>query len=747
MLPTKVPYHISSTANGGILACIKFPFETYRFPPSFFRPSSHLYTSSSSSSSPLLLLLLFPSHFFIYRFILSGLRQLTSMPTANEILRASDCQRCRVYFKKTGPVCAHCRLEDVIVAYRLKLVAFKSKRKIIVSLARPIAGKGKGAGVATPTKSNKKGASKDRDKDKDKGTVNGHVLGHGGVEDEGDVQAQEFNSEQVDGAFSMIVKHIRAYAVRHAVSRGAGSSDTGPLDDGMMLKNAAITECRRCEGLWKELLAMTGLWQRYMSLLKVHDEVDQGKRRIGLNEYDTSNGDIMSENNLYSFELSARYNEDYIHALDKSIALKQSVGQLNFYKNQEFEARQRLAVVHKQRQRFLKEKQLFEQGRGVGVRSSDSLGSDNQITTAESRNDTLEMEEKGNRRSGNEGLTCVFCQEDLCSPITTSSSSSFSTSTTSMLSTNQDNTSGGPDVNATSSAAAAIVEAVVCLPCAHSFHRSCVKRWLQIHKACPVCKSVAVLDNCVTVDTTDRRTSFSPRKLSQQNSTNRTQNEVVDNADVEDIIEIEQGLGLLQGEGSDVEIKGQWGCKIDALVHDLLRLLLKSGDRGDGDKAIVFSQWTEMIDIVGEALSANNILFSICVNRGKDFADGGTLERFKSDIDIRVLLMPLHLGAEGLDLIQASHIFLLEPLLNPALESQAVNRIHRIGQSKKTHVHKFAIKGTVEELILKGQQSLIRKEEAAPENRKKLKVSNQKDQDFLTLKYIRFLLGVSDSIA
>lgn len=641
------------------------------------------------------------------------------------------------------------------MAYRLKLVAFKSRRKIIVSLARPIAGKGKGAGVAISTKSNKKGSSKD--KDKEKGAGNGHVLGHGGVEDEGDVQAQEFNSEQVDGAFSMIVKHIRAYAVRHAVSKGAGSSDTGPLDDGMMLKNAAIAECRRCEGLWKELLAMTGLWQRYMSLLKVHDEVDQGKRRIGLNEYGTSNNDIMSENNLFSFELSARYNEDYIHALDKSTALKQSVGQLNFYKNQEYEARQRLAVVHKQRQRFIREKQLGEQSRGVERGSFDSAGSANQIITAESRNDTLEMEKKCNGRSGNDGLTCVFCQEDLCSPNTTSSSSSsssFSNSTASMLSTNQDNTSGSSDViNEILRATAAVMEAVVCLPCAHSFHRNCVKRWLQIHKACPVCKSVAALDNCVTVDTTDRRSTVSPRKLSHPNSIIRTQSEVIDNADVDDIIEIEQvqglglGGGLLQGEGSDVEINGQWGCKIDALVHDLLRLLLKSGDRGDGDKAIVFSQWTEMIDIVSEALTANNILFSICANRGKDFADGGTLERFKSDIDIRVLLMPLHLGAEGLDLIQASHIFLLEPLLNPALESQAVNRIHRIGQSKKTHVHKFAIKGTVEELILKGQQSLNRIEDAAPENRRKSKVSNQKDQDFLTLKYIRFLLGVSDSVA
>ena len=626
------------------------------------------------------------------------------------------------------------------MAYRLKLIAFKSKRKVLVSLARPGAAS---AGVVVPAKGNRKGASKD--KEREKGASAGHVLGRGGVEDEGEVQAQEFNSEQVDGAFSMIVKHIRAYAVRHAVSRGL--SDTGPLDDGMMLKNAAIAECRRCEGLWKELLAMSGLWQRYMSLLKVHDEVDQGKRRICLNDYESSNGDIMSDNNLYPFELSPRYNEDYIHAVDKSCALKQSIGQLNFYKNQESEARERLAVVQRQRQRFLKEKQRKEEGSGVEGGSSHSRGRDMEAVTMESRDNEGDVGESSSRRSGSDELTCVFCQEDLCS---SPNASSFSND--SSLSTSHGSTSAGSDVNANatarSSAVAPIVEPVVCLPCAHSFHRGCVKRWLQLHKACPVCKSVAVLDSCVTVDTTDRRSSVSPRKVSHPSSSSGAINVDSDSAGVDEAPE--HGSGLLLGESSDVEVKGQWGCKIDALVHDLLRLLLKSGSRGDGDKAIVFSQWPEMIDIVGEALSANNILFSVCVNRGKDFEDGGTLERFKSDIDIRVLLMPLHLGAEGLDLIQASHIFLLEPLLNPALESQAVNRIHRIGQSKKTHVHKFAVKDTVEELILNGQQFVVHKEEETPEGakkRRKSKVTSQKDQEFLTLKYIRFLLGVSESVA
>lgn len=116
-----------------------------------------------------------------------------------------------------------------------------------------------------------------------------------------------------------------------------------------------------------------------------------------------------------------------------------------------------------------------------------------------------------------------------------------------------------------------------------------------------------------------------------------------------------------------------------------------------------------MLQIVSKALSTNNITHSLCSNKNKDFGSIGSLERFKSDPDVRVLLLPLHLGAEGLDLIVASHVFLLEPLLNLFQESQAINRIVRIGQAKKTFVHKYIIEETIEDRIiqfqLKGQNN------------------------------------------
>ena len=165
----------------------------------------------------------------------------------------------------------------------------------------------------------------------------------------------------------------------------------------------------------------------------------------------------------------------------------------------------------------------------------------------------------------------------------------------------------------------------------------------------------------------------------------------------------------------------------------------------------------QMIDIVAEALRANNISSVKCTNRGKDFSSTGGLESFRNNASVRVLLMPLGLGAEGLDLIVASHVFLLEPLLNIHQELQAVNRISRLGQSKATFVHKYVVQGSIEENIVAVQERTRGISETEKTNNadtlhthaKKRAAKGQKktknqhgDDDLLSEEDLSFILGL-----
>merc|ERR1711936_1206003 len=106
-----------------------------------------------------------------------------------------------------------------------------------------------------------------------------------------------------------------------------------------------------------------------------------------------------------------------------------------------------------------------------------------------------------------------------------------------------------------------------------------------------------------------------------------------------------------------------------------------------------------MGDILGEALDHNDIRYAALQSTQVKFHRN--LQKFKNREDVNVLLLPLKSGANGLNLIEASHVLLVEPILNPAEELQAIGRVHRIGQTKPTTVHRFLISATIEERIHK----------------------------------------------
>lgn len=137
------------------------------------------------------------------------------------------------------------------------------------------------------------------------------------------------------------------------------------------------------------------------------------------------------------------------------------------------------------------------------------------------------------------------------------------------------------------------------------------------------------------------------------------------------------------------EIKGDWGTKVNRLIKDVMDAVRV------GDKGVIFSQWDDMMNIVAEALGANQICF-IWPRSGKQF--GEDITRFRSS-DCPVLLMNVKKGAEGLTLTEANHVFMLEPIMSSGLDAQAINRIHRIGQLKKTYVHRYIVQNTIEEKI------------------------------------------------
>ncbi|KAI8498455.1 hypothetical protein Bbelb_236570 [Branchiostoma belcheri] len=157
-------------------------------------------------------------------------------------------------------------------------------------------------------------------------------------------------------------------------------------------------------------------------------------------------------------------------------------------------------------------------------------------------------------------------------------------------------------------------------------------------------------------------------------------------------------------EQEDVDVKGSHSTKVEAVVRTLK--LIRQND--PAAKSLVFSTWQDVLDVVATALRENNMEYR-AINGIHRFQEN--LTDFKYDGRIGVLLLPLHTGSHGLNIIEATHVLLVEPIINPAQEAQAIGRdnpaqeaqaigrVHRIGQTKATIVHRFLVENTIEERI------------------------------------------------
>lgn len=146
--------------------------------------------------------------------------------------------------------------------------------------------------------------------------------------------------------------------------------------------------------------------------------------------------------------------------------------------------------------------------------------------------------------------------------------------------------------------------------------------------------------------------------------------------------------------------KFESSTKIEALREELNAMLASDPSA----KAIVFSQFTSMLDLIWYRLEQTGIK---CVKLSGSMtlkAREQVINSFSNDPDIKVFLMSLKAGGVALNLTAASHCYIMDVWWNDAMQSQAMDRIHRLGQFRPMTCVKFIIEGTIEERILKLQE-------------------------------------------
>eukprot|EP00268_Persea_americana_P016783 TRINITY_DN17990_c2_g1_i1.p1 TRINITY_DN17990_c2_g1~~TRINITY_DN17990_c2_g1_i1.p1 ORF type:complete len:944 (+),score=189.89 TRINITY_DN17990_c2_g1_i1:195-2834(+) len=144
----------------------------------------------------------------------------------------------------------------------------------------------------------------------------------------------------------------------------------------------------------------------------------------------------------------------------------------------------------------------------------------------------------------------------------------------------------------------------------------------------------------------------------------------------------------------------QTSTKIEALREEIRFMIERDGSA----KAIVFSQFTSFLDLIKYSLQKSGLQCVQLVGSMSVGARGDAIKKFTDDPDCKIFLMSLKAGGVALNLTVASYVFLMDPWWNPAVERQAQDRIHRIGQHRPIRITRFIIENTVEERILRLQE-------------------------------------------
>ena len=198
--------------------------------------------------------------------------------------------------------------------------------------------------------------------------------------------------------------------------------------------------------------------------------------------------------------------------------------------------------------------------------------------------------------------------------------------------------------------------------CAHSFGYECIERVIETQHRCPMCRA----------DQLELDTLVRPAE--------------------------EFGESTTTNVPSDFDPETS-SSKVEAL----LSIVTASRKKDPSTKTVIFSQWTSFLNIIGAALTSHGFVFARIDGTMKPTARDAALTALETDPKCTIMLASLAVCSVGLNLVAASQVILADSWWAPAIEDQAVDRVHRLGQKKETTVWRLVMDGTIEESVLEIQ--------------------------------------------
>jgi E3 ubiquitin-protein ligase SHPRH len=220
-------------------------------------------------------------------------------------------------------------------------------------------------------------------------------------------------------------------------------------------------------------------------------------------------------------------------------------------------------------------------------------------------------------------------------------------------------------------------------PCGHVFDKECVEKWIASAGRCPVCRRT-VRKSELIIHAPKRKITELQEEVMINGSPAQASTPSADSTSIYGNIS-----SATMAQINDIDLGGiSYGSKIDMIARHLL--WIRHND--PGSKTVIFSQFGDFLDVLKEALKKWKIGCASMSSRHG-------VQDFKSNPATEAFLLDAKTDASGLNLVNATYVFLAEPMVNVALELQAIARVHRIGQRRPTTVFMYLVSDTVEEAI------------------------------------------------